>query len=455
MKQFLILKLIIASIFLCENIALSQDSSNKATFFNEFGDTLEGKNNHLVSSVALAGKVIYPPGVPVVLKEMNRNFVIEQYYSKKPSDGELVALVKGPWYEGGAFSDQNLYLFKNRMLKIQNPRCEDELGQFGFRCLIAVAIDREALPSGVVEINIALKDSSGNLIYEPNSVTWIINPQDGERSKQEFKESELQHAGFIASASEHSETQKYVVQIAKNGNFSLGSGFFIKSLDPLRRMFPDALNSASEEDVYLMTVAHLFPSLALADGMNLTEKNHQRLVDLKINGITIQDAASILIDDQLADIAILRLEKSASLAVKDALGLTPFDKIVGFDWASEISTNSTMIVLGYPASMDGKLVQRIGYLEESAWQTDDTSNFGPLFKLKLSAMDRSQVDIAEAGMSGGPILNSNGEVVGIATERPIDTNSLIGVDVVNIEKAVEQASFQKVAISSSINLLEY
>src|SRR5690606_38249325 len=71
--------------------------------------------------------------------------------------------------------------------------------------------------------------------------------------------------------------------------------------------------------------------------------------------------------------------------------------------------------------------------------TDDTSNFGPLRKLKIEPATAISYDLAEAGMSGGPVVDRYGRVVGVATERPNDTNSLIAIDLTSINITNEAA----------------
>ncbi len=80
--------------------------------------------------------------------------------------------------------------------------------------------------------------------------------------------------------------------------------------------------------------------------------------------------------------------------------------------------------------MGAGVAQRKGYLARKSYPTQETSNFGPIPKFLLDAPSSFPLPLAEPGMSGGPVINDFGQVIGLSTEKPFDPqkNSVVGLD---------------------------
>jgi hypothetical protein len=98
-----------------------------------------------------------------------------------------------------------------------------------------------------------------------------------------------------------------------------------------------------------------------------------------------------------SDIALLALSPEAETQVLASGTMSDVD-LLGLNIARNMNNNVALDVFGYPVSGKGVITHRRGYLAPNAWPTDDTSNFGPLIKFKLQAIDTT-VNLAEAGLS--------------------------------------------------------
>jgi hypothetical protein len=230
-----------------------------------------------------------------------------------------------------------------------------------------------------------------------------------------------------------------------DGNFSLGSGFFIANPDLVVPIFgtevANAIRALPQSTRFILTAAHLFPLSygALTRGAIHRLFDHSQTLfedgdtyDLLVGGQLVPRAAKLLATNMESDLALMALTTEAEQTVLQQGNLGQTD-LLGLNIASTMEYNVALDVFGYPVSSSGKITHRRGYLPPDGWPTDDTSNFGPLIKFKLEAIDTS-VNLAESGLSGGPIVNSVGEVVGLAMERPNDSNSLVAIDLTNLAK---------------------
>src|SRR5690606_19888540 len=90
---------------------------------------------------------------------------------------------------------------------------------------------------------------------------------------------------------------------------------------------------------------------------------------------------------------------------------------VGLSLAQQNNAEESIyLVAGYPVYKQGEQIIRSGIIRGSGWKTNLTANFGPLNKIKVDSLDSEP--LAHPGMSGGPIINRYGEVIGLAIEKP-------------------------------------
>ncbi len=423
---------------------------------------------------------VYPPGVPAVLEagDHARIFKVEQYFSQPVDEDNLRPVVHGTWESGRQnqlIFDQDLGVWKNHYLSISKPSCRyiqasannqcqvrsilDERASFAesqersFRCVTQLEVKKD-IPAGTITVALS-RAESGHSIIHPNSVFWVIVPVDNapkinapratmpvceEADPQNHSEDyESRHARLTLE-----EAKRYVVQIALGGSFSLGSGFITRDLDRFAGLFQKNLRfdrlSMPDGGVFVVSVAHLFPSL-LSDGVlgedlmtfDGDQLSHRRSFDLRVNGQLIRDAAVLYERNIESDVALLYLTKNGIKQVMAALELDHEGDLLGLEMATSLKSESIFSAVGFPAARNGFQVQNNGYLPSCEISTDDTSNFGEVNKFKIEAIGASTTDIAEPGMSGGPIFDARNFVVGIAAERPVDTNSLVAIDLTSLD----------------------
>jgi hypothetical protein len=311
-------------------------------------------------------------------------------------------------------------------------------------------------PSGTIGLSVSVA-VAGQKFAHQNGVFWIILP---EMKAQHYPKPLFDSApsplaihafgiGFPSTnvnsvypalaAAHRNRVMRSTVQITLSGNFSLGTGFFVANSDLVVPIFgaeaAAQIRSLPATTKFILTAAHLFPT---SYGSSHRGQIHTMLdtaemvfddgetYDLLVGGKLATKAARLLVTNMESDLALLALTHDGESDILNHGVLNESD-LIGLSIARDMSQNVALDVFGYPVSGKGAITHRRGYLPPDGWPTDDTSNFGPLRKFKLQAIDTS-INLAEAGLSGGPIVNASGEVVGLSMERPNDTNSLVAID---------------------------
>ena len=154
-----------------------------------------------------------------------------------------------------------------------------------------------------------------------------------------------------------------------------------------------------------------------------------QIFDLRLKGVSVQRSLELVYWNISADISLFRVLDQREGDVSKVFGADEIGLPIDASWASYGCAGPEcreFAVLGYPASRDGLMQTKWAQLNLKDLPTEDTSNFGDVVKFKLMPSAHEGEPLAEPGMSGGPIINSLGRVVGIAIERPIDRDELIG-----------------------------
>ncbi|MFK7822890.1 MAG: serine protease [Oligoflexales bacterium] len=440
-------------IWLCLNGALS--SQAQETYENSV---------QLKSSVMWRpfSKHIYPPGIPAVLEKTddNRFFKIEQYYSKQVDSNVIKVYVRGPWRDG--MMQSYMEEWRNDYLSISKPECDDQASLdadgnlLGYRCEAYLEVEQD-IPSGAIGIAMAYKAWQGEVIH-PNAVFWIILPEDNQNIGFEYSLQTNESFQFDRKSTKVSlkytelKLEKKIVRITKNGGYTLGSGFIVRDLGPLVSVFPrlSGIGSLPCDGVYIITAAHLFPSGFLsnsdADSYGGFERDgslfsHSNVFNIQFNGSDIfRGAATLLAKNEEFDVAVLYLNSIGLPATMKEQNVAYCHDIDGLSFVSEIEGGDHLRVLGFTSEGAEHLISKAGYLAE--YPTEDTSNFGPITKIKLKQQKDNSTVFAQDGMSGGPILTEEGQVAGIAIERPVTDNSLIGLDFTTIEETTGHDYFR-------------
>ena len=444
-----------------------------------------GQGIELLSSVMWKKeqRYIYPPGVPAVLlqQDENRVFVIEQYYSQAVDPKVLKVYVRGPWYQGKWVHASDSW--RNQYLVIQKPRCRREVTtndkgvKLGFRCQTEVKVDA-ALPSGGLGLSIAYQDLHGDVIH-PNGVFWFVIPESSKSARQQLEKSMISSIDKLAESSFdpmesgayeslREAIESYVIRITGRGRVVLGSGYITRDPEPFFHLFPGVRQELRNRDlpcggVFAVTASHLFPSGFSSDGhaeelggnfQDIRVFKNQDLFDIQLHQRPLSEQSAVLVGkNEEVDLALLYLnEKGVSYVghraepnQQEQFGL-PCEDITGLPLAQSVGLSQNLSILGFSGRGEDRLLVKSGFLHESG--TDDTSNIGPVSKLKIfKSMGESGV-FAEDGMSGGPVLNLDGEVVGLSVERPLANNSLIALDLTSLRQVKGFDYFQQYSTSS-------
>ena len=413
-------------------------------------------------------KYVYFPGIPAVLRPTansdEREFIVEQYFNTRIKSEQLSPNVRGTWPDLEEFwlnpNPEDQTELRNPFMKVSAPKCDPKASSVTmdgetreiFRCVTRFFVKAFA-PTGTIGISMTLKTDQG-VVNHTNSVFWIIIPEDQNLGDLPGKnkintpvtaEMAAATANAIRNLSwDDPEIENNIVQLNLGGNLSLGSGFITRDVSHILPFFSKKLTATtSREDIYVVTAAHLFPiSYVQKDGHEFQNNNTLTGVDelnpneeytynIRVKGLLIKDAADLIGQNIESDLAVLRLSDSAKDSLVDLLNYRSVNDIRGLTFAREIAPEAPYLAVGYPAKRNtSDIVKRVGFLSADGYPTEETSNFGPVNKFKIDAPSLLSTSLAEPGMSGGPVLNTAGNVIGIAAERPNakNLNSLIGID---------------------------
>lgn len=390
-------------------------------------------------------KFIYPPGVTAVLTKDNefRSFRIEQYYNRRIDSSFLKVYVRGR--EGFT---STLGMFEQH-LQFEHPHCDFNLRYgknnepLGYRCYVDFEV-KQSMPLGALGIAFTFSGFDGGK-FHPNSVFRFTFPSS---TNGAFRQSAQKFVSRTAVSKQKppkvgfsrfdSVVKDNVVQITKDGNFSVGSGFITKDVSGLDLLFPhqtSGLDTLPCGGVFIVTAAHLFPSGLDVSRGGAPWSDHawyemisSLTYDLRVADYPVSRGTAILLmQNDESDVAVLYLNEKGVDYVKDIQGHSSCHDISGLTIDQSPAYGSTKVdVYGF-SGFGGNFRSKSAVVR--SWATDDTSNFGPIGKLKIEQNGPAQaVPLAENGMSGGPIVNNSGKVVGISVEKPISNNSLIAIN---------------------------
>jgi hypothetical protein len=408
-------------------------------------------------------KFIYLPGISAVLRpdQEDRDFRLEMLFDAPVAPESIVPNVQGTWPESQNVVNADL-------VNVQEVVCNDivlEDGKDAYQCILDFTID-PATPSGTVGLAVQLDGR-----YHPNLSYFIVIPETQVfMSKNAIMARSVQDQNVVqklinaptisglspsdlaksSMARQNDDISKYVVQVGVRGRWSLGSGFILRELDELWASFDGLSDDARMlgQGLYIVTASHLFSIPYTHEAFESSLKGGESLVggidfpvNIKVQGKVIKKAAKITGIDILSDMAILSIYPEKVGEVVQALGFTSLDQVKGLTVANSmedevdgcgLSKSCLYRVYGYPTSGHGILEARQGLLIQDGYATAETSNFGVLKKFRIKPI--AGHELAEKGLSGGPILNAANQVVGIAIEKPTDGLDLIGVDITGINK---------------------
>ena len=403
---------------------------------------------------------IYPPGIPAVLEktDVNRVFILEQYYSKSIDPDSIRVVIRGPWIDNTL--KYNLGYWTNDFIKVSSPVCDESPSYrsdgelIGFRCYSYIKIS-EQIPSGVLGAAFSYIAHQGEVVH-PNSVFWILLPELApkvhvikKRTSWKNKNKERQeHANFNLMPRKKQHTK--IVRITKQGGFTIGSGFLVRDISRFYELLP-ALKKYKNfpcDGIFIVTAAHLFPygfnidrggggfgGIKRDDSLFLLSK----VYNIQFNDSVIyHDSAVLLAKNEEADIAVLYLNNQGIKAVMREQNKNKCSQIKSFEFEEQIDKNQLMNVYGFTTESWDSMVEKSAYLAE--YPTEDTSNFGPVLKLKFRGFGKKK-HLAEDGMSGGPIISADGKVIGMTVERPVSENSLIGIDLTSLDSTAGHEYF--------------
>lgn len=378
-----------------------------------------GSTFDLVSSVLWAkdSKMVYFPGLRSVLNtELPREEFRIEFYVAEVVDGSSVSLeLKGP------FIDSSEYIDIDEPICSSLPVTIDADKQYGFQCYIDFVVS-SSLPSGLVSLQVLINDGL-DVVRHPNLFYVLIAPERDVINHVVVKrpdpvtDDQPPHIVDIDTEA--------VVQISFPGNASLGTGFIVRGIDSIKRLFGGV--SLDFTGTYVLSAAHIFP---MDRDPGRQDFPHQ-LYNLKVKDQGIPKALNLVYWDISSDLALFRVASPSKQAeVRAVFGRDSFGIPLasGRGLLSCVSRRcKSLMVLGYPVSKGGTLQRKLANLTLDGLPTDDTSNFGSSIKFKVAPASHYNVPLAEPGMSGGPIINHLGQAVGVAIEKPVDANELIGV----------------------------
>ena len=244
-------------------------------------------------------RFVYPPGVPAVLRPGNvtRTLRIEQYYSRPLESKELFVDLHGSWPEtsDNALVQSEAGGWEGRYASITAPVCDAQKTANGYRCSMDLKIS-PATPTGTIGLSVSLA-IFGQKFAHQNGVFWVILPEMNAQhypkplfdavpsplaihatrgNLKAFGESNYPALSSVL----RSRVMRSTVQITLEGNFSLGTGFFVANPDLVVPIFgaetAAKLRALPASTKFIVTAAHLFPETRLHFSTHLVTKPSRR-----------------------------------------------------------------------------------------------------------------------------------------------------------------------------------
>ncbi len=417
-------------------------------------DNLEIISSVVIQSIGENSHYIYPAGIPILTDAQNDfySFRIEQYFNYPIDPMAIKPYVHSNWIlDVGQGFDGKLHEEVARHLRMARPICEEV--NYLYRCYIDLELV-DPLPEGNLGITLSY-DINGNEIFPmESSFTFIVlndgDTQDGviyARAKAEELLPESIAPSSLLSARSLSKSLNAVGQISIEGKAALGSGFVVGELERILPIFDreNILGKGfypSKNNAYIVTAAHLFPNLylpvqsKLIGGKNfIFSENDSSLIYFfspSVKSLATGQIKLRLVAASLeADLALLEADPVSLELFLSENSLTHLPRL---NIASAVADETRFLVLGFPSKEKGKISALIGGVTPTSWNTRESTNFSPLPKMKLKSI--SEEFIGSSGLSGGPVINHKGEVVGVTLEKADFGTSVIAINLVSVQEGV-------------------
>lgn len=395
-------------------------------------------------------KFFYPEGLAAVIEPAGdistRRFTIESYFTQKVDTNRLTLKVRGTWDRSAQTADRFIKITRRSCdmtsRRIQNAELVKStenltsIPTYAFLCTIEFQV-AEQTPSGSISMSLVLKSTkaNGKDFSVPRLFGILLSHQKIPLSKLKQSDVPLDVSrdsveSTFAINNSIDSSQYDVVRLSSSKGFSVGSGFFTRdvgSLQSLSTKFASSLKPLSGVNrLYVLTAAHVFPFLYRGTteydyiNSNAVDLVHKSVyVNLFTNAKTYIDGARLISFDLTSDLAVVMIEPEVEAQISEARKAS----IVGLSFAESLHPEASMYALGFVASGINDVRPRLrkGWLSSAETATLLTANLGSLPKFLLKSYVTTS-KMAAPGMSGGPVINSEGKVVGMVIEKPFLKN---------------------------------